>query len=140
MAELLIKAVDAFHPDPEKDQRGSYKQGDIVLVMEDGHEWGAKEILPPQQGGKFVRVQITGVTVAQVMNWCQNNWGMLLDASERIGGVDVTRRAIRIDVSLLPNNVRNTLNRDGFYANTWSNIRDYVRNKITDSTAAGSDL
>jgi hypothetical protein len=46
MAELLIKAIDMTHPDPEKD-KGCYKRGDIVDVRPDGHPWG-KEEGPPK--------------------------------------------------------------------------------------------
>lgn len=51
MAEILVKAVDAVHPDPEKDRRGAYKKGDIVLAMPDGHVWGSGEGPPT-----FVRI------------------------------------------------------------------------------------
>ena len=44
MCELLVKAVDANHPDPDTDHRGCYKRGDIVVVMPDGHQWGAGEL------------------------------------------------------------------------------------------------
>lgn len=138
MAELLIKAVSASHPTKD---HACYKRGDIVEVRDDGSEWGRLELLPPQLGGKFVRVRIIGVTATQVQTWCQNNWSMLLHSEElNEAGVMVRRRTVNIDVDLLPNNVRNTLNRDGFYENTWSNIRQYVRNKITNSTADGSNL
>lgn len=49
--EILVKAEDHTHPDPEKDRRGAYKKGDVVVVMADGHPWGAKEGPP-----RFVRV------------------------------------------------------------------------------------
>lgn len=138
MAELLIKAVDATHSNPDKD-KACYKQGDVVIVQEDGFTWGNKELKPPAEGGKFVVVQITGVTVAQLNTWCQNNWGILAEHAELGERDEITRRrSIRIDVDLLPNNVRNILNRDGFYANTWANIRSYFRNKITDTTGSGS--
>lgn len=51
--EMLVKAVDHSHPDPEIDRRGCYKKGDIVVVRPAGHKWGAKETLP-----KFVVVKI----------------------------------------------------------------------------------
>ncbi len=53
MTILLIKAVDASHPDPEKDRRGCYKRGDVVGVYDDDHLFGAKEGLP-----RFVRLRI----------------------------------------------------------------------------------
>lgn len=52
MAELLILNRDAT---PE---RRSYKRGDIVVVMPDGHLWGNAEGLPD-----FVRASLPGVAV-----------------------------------------------------------------------------
>ena len=49
MAELLILNRDAT-----PDQRG-YKRGDIVVVMDDGHQWGGAEGLPD-----FVRGRLSG--------------------------------------------------------------------------------
>lgn len=50
MAELLVLNRDAT-PEPR-----SYKRGDIVVVMPDGHAWGNAEGLPD-----FVRVSLPGV-------------------------------------------------------------------------------
>lgn len=58
MAELLVKAVDAVHPDPDVDRVGCYKAGDIVAVQPDGHHWGSCECLPA-----FIVVRIPGVSV-----------------------------------------------------------------------------
>ena len=44
MAELLIKAQDAIHPDPIKDLRGCYKKGDVGVIMPDGWRWGKEEL------------------------------------------------------------------------------------------------
>jgi hypothetical protein len=51
MAELLVRAVNRTHPDPERDRRGVPKKGDIVAVKPDGYAWEAGEGLP-----LFVRV------------------------------------------------------------------------------------
>lgn len=66
MAELLIKAVDATHVDPDKDRRGCYKRGDVVVVQPDGWSWGTLEALP-----RFVLVKVPGATVAQVEQYIQ---------------------------------------------------------------------
>lgn len=50
MAELLILNRDAT-AEPQ-----SYKRGDIVVVVEDGHEWGRAEGLPD-----FIRASLPGV-------------------------------------------------------------------------------
>jgi hypothetical protein len=70
MAELLVKAEDFVHPDPDEDKRGSYKRGDVVVVKEDGAPWGAKESLAPSSGGKFSIVKLAGETVASLTQFC----------------------------------------------------------------------
>lgn len=61
--EMLVKAISATHPDPEKDRRGTHKKGDICVIMPDNHPWGAKEGLP-----SFVIVKCPQVTVEQVQD------------------------------------------------------------------------
>ena len=55
MAELLILNRDAT-----AEQR-SYKRGDVVVVRDDGHQWGGAEGLPD-----FVVAHLPGVSVAAV--------------------------------------------------------------------------
>jgi hypothetical protein len=143
VAELLVKAVSATHTDPTKDARGCYKQGDVVRVVENGHEWGALELRPPAAGGKFVVIKITDVTRQQVINWVRNHWGCEVEGVDWVteptpdpSGINARRR-VRIDVDLVPNNVRNQLNQNGVYTTTWTAIRQYVRNKRTSQTGAG---
>lgn len=139
MAEILIKAVDATHVDPVKDQRGCYKRGDPVDIRPNGFEWGRLEALPPADGGKFVRVRISDVTPAQVETYLTNRWGIALNVSEtETVGEDVVvtrRRALRVLVDNLPANVRNQLRNTGFYETTWSAIKSFVQNKLTSETA-----
>ena len=59
MAELLVKAVDAVHADPDVDRAGCYKKGDVVVAFGDGHEWGAGEAPP-----KFVIVKCPELDLA----------------------------------------------------------------------------
>jgi len=47
--ELLVKAVDATHPDKVKDIRGCWKRGDVVDIRPAGFEWGKKEGPPKFQ-------------------------------------------------------------------------------------------
>lgn len=66
MAEILIKAVDATHPDPVKDKRGCYKKGDPVVVMPNGHNWGNAECLPT-----FYVFRIPGLTVEEARQYIE---------------------------------------------------------------------
>lgn len=56
MAELLVRAVNRIHQDPERDRRGVPKKGDIVAVKPDGYAWEPGEGLP-----LFVRVLCPGL-------------------------------------------------------------------------------
>lgn len=135
MAEILFKAVDATNPDGTKDVRGCYKRGDPVLVRDDGWPWGAKELLPPAQGGKFVRVRITDRTAAQIATAVQNRWGVDIDSPETSAGALVRRRLLRLRVDDLPAGVRNQLNTTGLYETDFATARNFIRNKLT-----GEDL
>lgn len=140
MAELLVKAVDATHSDPEKDARGCYKRGDIVGVAPNGWQWGAKELKAPADGGKFVVIKITDVSRAQIINWVRNHWDCEIDGLDFVDGNHVRRRRVRIDVDLVPLNVRQALNRTGQFTTTWAAIRQYVRNKQTNQTGTGAAI
>ena len=87
MAELLVRAISNDHlagVDAEKDRAATYKAGDIVVAMPDGHEWGALEGPPG-----FVVVQVPGLahSVAEdrVQVWEHEydfevlNWNIALD-------------------------------------------------------------
>lgn len=75
MVELLVKAVDATHPDPVIDRQGCFKKGDPVVIAEDGHRWGAKEGTP-----LFVIAKIPGVSVDAAKHYMQS-WERLVDIS-----------------------------------------------------------
>ena len=78
MAEILIKAVDAFVEDPEHD-KGSYKKGDIVSIQPDGTKWAEGE-KPPA----FIIVKVPGVAVSDLEIYMQEN-------REKINVFDITR-------------------------------------------------
>ena len=62
MCELLVKAIDAIHPDPTIDKAGCYKTGDVVAVREDNHIWGNKEL----DEAKFKLLKYPGVSVSDM--------------------------------------------------------------------------
>jgi len=41
--DVLVKLGDNVHPDPTEDARGSYKHGDVIMVMPAGHNWSDTE-------------------------------------------------------------------------------------------------
>jgi hypothetical protein len=138
VAEILVKAVDATHPDPVKDAHGCYKRGDIVEIGPNGHYGNYTETArPPVDGGLFCRVQISNVTVEQVEQFVRNRLGP--DAYLAMPDTEGTdengqpiirfRRRIHINPDWLPASVRNQLRNTGLYVTTWAAVRSYVRDK-----------
>lgn len=116
MAELLVKAVDATHSDPTKDAKGCYKRGDVVVIMPDGWQWGALELLPPAQGGKFVVVKLPGVDAERAQKYLAST---------------TRRRRFWVRLDALPANVRATLRDTGTFTTTWTAVRGFLRDKDT---------
>jgi hypothetical protein len=125
MAEFIIKAVDAVHPDPQIDQSGCYKLGDIVEVRPDGANYGRCECLPT-----FFIVKIPGLSVETARKY------MDPEVISIGAGDDIIskRRKYHFDWSIVPAGVKNTLLTTGTYTVAWSVVKNYVRNKITGLT------
>ena len=68
MAEILVKAIDAHHPDPTVDLAGCYKRGDPVVIMPDGHQWGSEEGPPT-----FYIVKLPGVDPADLQMYNESH-------------------------------------------------------------------
>jgi hypothetical protein len=128
MAEILVVAVSGAGSAP-----GTYKRGDCVVVMPDGHAWGSMEGLP-----RFYVARFPNVPVQLVEDYI---------AEWRDGDNFVTRREWVVDLDLLPATVLNKLDTQGFcivrvpeYYNgthdiTWNDLRKLFRNKRTGATA-----
>ncbi len=124
MCELLVKARNAQHDDPEKDRRGCYKVGHIVCVMDDGHEWGREETLP-----NFVVIKIPGLSASVVQDLIEpqmeDDAGTTLTDDSGAPRV-FRRRRWRIRVADVPAKIRNTLLTTGEVTVTRAQIRNYV--------------
>lgn len=55
MAQLLVFTRDNTHSDPAVDQSGCYKTGDVVVVVEDDHQFSDAEKVAP-----FRVIQVSG--------------------------------------------------------------------------------
>lgn len=81
MAAILVRAFDTTNADPEKSDISCYKKGDIVVIEEDGHEWGSHEgppyDLPTIGFERFVRVLIPGTPRADIIEWI-DKWGVVI--------------------------------------------------------------
>jgi hypothetical protein len=115
MAEFLIYAKNNTHKDPIKDSRGCYKRGDIVVVMPDGHEWGKEEGLPT-----FFVLKIPGVDAEKAKMYISSH----LDNE-----VIVRRLKYSLDLTSIPNVLKNEIQSTGEYTATWNQVRSYILNK-----------
>ena len=138
MCEILVKAIDAVHIDPVKDQRGCYKRGYPVVVMDDGHPWGFEERLP-----KFVVIKIPLIPKEKVQKYIEQ-WRIFVGLdSEGIPKMETQcRRLWKIRWDDLPQVakdklktgqliIRATLNYTGTYDFTWTQVKSYFRNLQT---------
>lgn len=140
MAEILVRATSsAVLSDPAKDQRGCYKRGMPVVVMPDGHQWGALERLPT-----FVVIKLPMISVARVQKY-------IAEQRELVNGEMATtrRRLWRIRWADLPAAARTKLQNSGeliikatadytgSFDYTWTQVKQYWQNQQTglDETA-----
>jgi hypothetical protein len=140
MAEILIKARDHTHPDPIKDQRGAYKRGMPVVVMPDGHEWGASEDLPA-----FVVLRLPGISVERVQQFLEP-----IEVEETVEGQAprprmIRRRLWQISWADLPAGARSRLESSGALTiaasggdYTWAQIRNFLKRFDTGASAPAS--
>jgi hypothetical protein len=130
MAEALLFAANNTSPDPEKDRRGCWKRGYIVVVRPDGHTWGRLED-PALNAAprKFVLIKFPGVSVARVEKYLEAQWddagGALLEA------VMYRRRLWQIQYAELPLAARNKLATTGILVigpngdYTWDQVKGF---------------
>lgn len=127
MAELLIKARDAVNADAEKDRRGCYKRGDVVIVQNDGHQWGAMEGPP-----NFVVLRIPGAARALAERLTEEQDDD--DAGTPLQDEQGQRRAFRrrrwrVDLDALPAAIRTALQTTGRASITRAQIRSRLKRK-----------
>jgi hypothetical protein len=124
MALLLIMGVNHTHTDPVKGERGCYKLGDIVEVLDDSAHDGnivANPIMPP-----FYMIRVTGVTKAQVLRAMDRH----LDENFNV----LRRRKFWLNQASIPAGARNQLIANRYLEVTLTQARNYVRNRL-DGTA-----
>lgn len=124
MAEVLIFARPAFEGGDLLDTlRGAYQEGDPVVVMPDGHEWGREEALPPDEGGRFFILKIPGATVEEVKSLTEP----LLDA---VTGQMLRRRGRSLPLQSLPAADRAAARRNGQINLPWQAVEARLERKI----------
>lgn len=127
MAEFLIKAIDATHPDPVKNERGCYKRGDVVAVKPDGWPWGAREGFPT-----FVIVKVPGLDPAAVEHLLHQHE----DTTDPENPKVFKRRlwGFHLDHAALPTQVKKSLRDTGSVTVTLPQIKNFVKHKLSQQT------
>ena len=136
MAELLVKAIDATHPDPTKDQRGCWKRGMIVEIRPDGCIYGTAETLPT-----FYKIKLPLVPMDHPLLLRLTEPQQVQDGFEEDGitpqYTSVRRRACWLKHLSIPLAARNKLAStgeliikanpayDGPYDYTWAQVKNY---------------
>lgn len=129
--ELLVKRqANYVNSDPVKNEAGVYQRGDIVVIMSDGHSWGKEEhpltttYTPP----KFFIVRVLDKTVEQAQKYL----------ASRFNDIDPdmlkTRRLYQLLADDVPQWVKNSIQATGEVTVTWSQIKNFIRNKKTGQT------
>jgi hypothetical protein len=121
MAILLIFDHNNTHSDPVKDLRGCYKLGDVVQVFDDGTPF----VNPPAP--PFYIVEITGLSKALAEKYTSS----ALDLTDPNNPLIVRRRKYGIAVSDLPSAIKTALLTDRYVKRSWTQVRAYVRDKVT---------
>ena len=128
MAIFLIMGVNHSHIDPVKDLRGCYQIGDVITVNEDEAHDGDL-VRNPIAPGRYV-IKISGMSRVQGEKYVASH----IDNTNPDDPVRLRRRLFKIDINNLPSAVRNKLNQDRYVEVSFSQLKNYIQNKVTGIT------
>jgi len=131
MAEFLIRAKNNTNPDPVKNEEGCYKRGDLVVAFPDGHTWGRMEskqqwLSEGNTGtwpGTFVIIKIPDLTLAKAKSYIKAK----ISGGER-------RSLFRAVWADIPSGVKQTLASEGEFTASLSQVKNFIRSKLDEST------
>jgi len=113
----------------------AWKRGMPVEILPNSHVFSAREMLPPAQGGSFIRVTISDVTVQQIEDAITTRWGFRISdldfdptGDRQDPFVAIRRRKLHLRIEGLPPNIRNQMFNTGAYTTTWASIRPFIQN------------
>lgn len=121
MALLLVFGANNTHVDPIKDQRGCYKLGDIVQVLDEQAHDGdivANPIAPP-----MLLIRVSGITSDEVRHVMEPEYDAEL--------ATVTRRLFGLNLVDLPQAAKDLLQANRYAEITRVQAKAYLRNKVT---------
>lgn len=119
---------------------GSYERGDPIIAKPDGWQWGAAEVIPPKDGGKFARILISDLTAERANEIIGRYQRPAVDGDPELNAPDAEDRVVVLGRRVwwlrwaeVPNSVKNTLNNSGVYGPvTKSQVAQYIRRRDTD--------
>jgi len=129
--ELLIHRRNKTDPDDAVKDQMLYKKGDIDRIEDDGFEWGNQEDPTKHPDGVsgcgYVIVKIPGKnpTNEQIEKWMEHQVGIDFSTMTK-------RRIWQVMTDDVPTSIRNKLRDDGVVTVTWTQVKNYFRNKLTD--------
>ena len=106
MCELLVKSVDAIHPDKKINLSSCYKRGDVISIREDGFKWSDGEL----DSNVFEVVKMQNIPVEQMQYLLNsndealpNNSAMKIPALRKLESLKhrnaITRNRFSIDIN-----------------------------------------
>lgn len=122
MATLLIKAIDATNPDPDKD-KFCYKFGHIVDIYEDGRISDTQHC-----NGLFYIIHIPGIVKSDIMEFLAKKTDGVDENGEP---VSVALRDWVLEYDNLPVKVKNALKKDNVSTVTTGMIKSYLKKTST---------
>jgi len=111
----------------------AYRRGDIIVVVDDAHEWGSAETLP-----NFLVVKIPSASLSKVKSWMDEHRQDVIGPGIDIGEYEVVgRRKWQFQVDSLPIGLQNKItdNNGTITIGTgqdasWNSTRAFFFNKV----------
>lgn len=119
--DVLIKLIDATHPDTETDRKGCYKKGDIVEVRTPGTYERGREEAPP----KFALLHITNAPEG-LKRVLESPEFADFPAAEKVVH---RRRQHHLNTDAIPAGIWEELISNGTYSLPWGTAKKYLFNK-----------
>ena len=117
---LVLKDLDAIHPDPVKDARACYKRGDIVRVMPATAHDGNVQANPIS--APFYLILVTGIPLGQASMFAESAKENVQTTRRRLHGVTITDLPVSTQAALAANR---------YAVVQWNALRLALRNKTT---------
>lgn len=112
MCELLVRVVDKVNPNDPLADLQCHKAGDVIVAVDDGHQWGRAEVANPE----WRIVRVPGASIADVS-------GLLAEEPQVQGLPEAVRarRGFRLDLDALSDQMTLAELRAATYRATTSN-------------------